>query len=51
MEFWMKSEKVDQEIRIEHIVNVCDEDLLGKTFGETKVSEHFYKGELVYGKT
>ena len=44
----MKAQKVDQQIRIEYMVNVCDEDLLGKQINENvKISEHFYKGELV----
>ena len=47
MKFWMKSQKVDQDIRVEHMVNVCDETLLGNEIGSVKVSEYFYKGELV----
>jgi len=47
MKFWMKAQKIDQEIRVEYMVNVCDEDILGKELGNTKVYEHFYKGELV----
>ena len=46
--FWMKLQEVDQEIRGEVIVAVCDEELLGKNLTEhTKISEQFYKGELV----
>ncbi len=46
--FWIKAQKVDQEIRREKIVAVCDEKLLGKKLNEyTKISEYFYKGELV----
>jgi len=29
------------------IIAVCDEDILGKTFGTQKISEFFYKGELL----
>lgn len=29
------------------VIAVCDEDILGKTFGTQKISEHFYKGELL----
>lgn len=48
MKFWMKDQEMDQEIRVEYMVNVCDEDLLGKQINENvKISEHFYKGELV----
>tara|TARA_Y100000310_G_scaffold345251_1_gene463128 strand:- start:4570 stop:4839 length:270 start_codon:yes stop_codon:yes gene_type:complete len=31
----------------EGVVAICDEDIVGKTFGDFKVSEAFYKGELV----
>lgn len=29
------------------VIAICDEDILGKTFGTQKINEHFYKGELV----
>ena len=29
------------------VIAACDEDILGKTFGTQKISEHFYKGELL----
>ncbi|TFG14073.1 MAG: DUF424 family protein [Promethearchaeota archaeon] len=29
------------------VIAVCDEDILGKHFGTQKISEHFYKGELL----
>ena len=48
MKFWMKIQHVDQEIRKERMLAVCDENILGKKIGEyTKISEHFYKGELI----
>ena len=30
-----------------HVIAVCDEDILGKTLGKQKISEFFYKGELL----
>ena len=30
-----------------HVIAVCDEDILGKTLGKQKISEFFYKGELI----
>jgi hypothetical protein len=48
MKFWMKVQHVNQEIRREQMLAVCDENILGKKLNEyTKISEHFYKGELV----
>jgi len=29
------------------VIAVCDEDILGKKFGNQKISEYFYKGELI----
>ncbi len=29
------------------VTAVCDENILGKTFGKQKISEHFYKGPLI----
>ncbi len=29
------------------VIAVCDENILGNTFGTQKISEHFYKGELL----
>ncbi|MHA1454093.1 MAG: DUF424 family protein, partial [Promethearchaeota archaeon] len=29
------------------VIAVCDENILGKTFGTQKISEFFYKGELL----
>lgn len=29
------------------IIAVCDEDILGKTIGTQKISEYFYKGQLI----
>lgn len=29
------------------VIAVCDEDILGETFGTQKISEHFYMGELL----
>ncbi|MCD6546964.1 MAG: DUF424 family protein [Nanoarchaeota archaeon] len=51
MKFWIKVQKVMQEHREEIVVAVCDEDLLGKEFGYFKISEHFFKGELVDADT
>ena len=46
--FWMKAQEIDQDVRDEFIVAVCDEELLGKKINDfIKISEHFYKGELV----
>jgi len=47
MKFWVKSNDIKQETHTEHVVAVCDENLLGKTFGNTKISESFYKGTLM----
>lgn len=48
MKFWIKAQEMDQDIRKEFVVAVCDENLLGKNLTEhTKISEQFYKGELV----
>lgn len=47
MKFWVKVQKVMQENREEIVVAICDENLLGKEFGFFKISEHFFKGELV----
>ncbi len=47
MKYWVKVQKVMQETREERVVAVCDEDILGKEFGDFKISEHFFKGELV----
>ena len=30
-----------------YIIAVCDENILGKSFGTQKISEHFYKGDLL----
>lgn len=46
-EFWLKAQIVLQESQEEFLVGVCDKELLGKTLGYFKVSEHFFKGELV----
>ena len=29
------------------VIAVCDEDILGKTFGMQKISKHFYMGEVL----
>lgn len=29
------------------VIAMCDEDILGKTIGNQKINEHFYKGELI----
>ncbi|HDQ59810.1 MAG TPA: DUF424 family protein [Candidatus Woesearchaeota archaeon] len=47
MKFWVKIQEIRQDVRNEHIVAVCDHDLLGKTVENTKISESFYKGELM----
>jgi len=31
----------------EGVIAICDEGVVGKTFGDFKVNEMFYKGELV----
>jgi hypothetical protein len=29
------------------VIAVCDEDILGKEFGNQKINEYFYKGDLM----
>jgi hypothetical protein len=45
--FWVKAQNVDQHSHMEHMVNVCDEKIIGKEFGPTKIYESFFKGELM----
>lgn len=45
--FWVKVQDVDQQSHMEHMVNVCDEKIIGKQFGPTKLYESFFKGELM----
>jgi hypothetical protein len=47
MKFWLKTQMVLQGSTEELVVGVCDEELLGKSFGPFKISEHFFKGNLV----
>ncbi|MCD6575620.1 MAG: DUF424 family protein [Nanoarchaeota archaeon] len=47
MKVWVKVQKVMQEDREEIVVAVCDKNLLGKEFDFFKISEHFFKGELM----
>jgi len=44
----MKAKHINQGVRGEYVVAVCDEKLLGKQLTEhVKISEHFYKEKLV----
>jgi hypothetical protein len=44
----MKAKRINQSVRDEYLVAVCDENLLGKQLTEhVKISEHFYKEKLV----
>ncbi len=47
MKVWIKIQRVTQGAKEEIVVAICDEELLGKKFGNFKISEHFFKGELV----
>jgi len=47
MKFWVKVQDVDQHSHVEHMVNVCDEKIIGKQFGPTTVYASFFKGELM----
>ena len=40
--YYKKHKKQEYEV-----VAVCDEEILGKSFGTQKISEHFYMGELL----
>ena len=47
MKVWMKKQNVVQENKNEILVGICDEELLGKEIGQLKLSEEFFKGELI----
>lgn len=47
MKFWVKARAVNQDIRSEFVVSVCDKEILGKTIDGKKITENFYKGELM----
>ncbi len=47
MKFWLKIHKAVQNSSEEVVVAACDEELLGKEFGNFKISENFFKGKLV----
>lgn len=47
MKFWLKVQKTEGSNGEEIIVGACDEELLGKEFGHLKISESFFKGELI----
>ncbi len=47
MKAWIKIQKIEQENRKEIIIGMCDEKILGMESGDFKISEHFFKGELI----
>ena len=47
MKIWIKTQIVLQADREEFLVGACDKPLLGKTFDHFKLTEHFFKGDLV----
>lgn len=47
MKAWIKIQKIEQETHSEVILGICDENLLGFEEGDFKISEYFFKGELV----
>jgi len=47
MKFWVKVQRTEGSNGEEVLVGACDEELLGKEIEHLKISESFFKGELV----
>ncbi len=47
MKVWIKIQRVEREDNQEIIMGICDEDILGFESGDFKISEYFFKGELI----
>ena len=47
MKCWVKVHNAVQNSSEEIVIAACDEELLGKEFGNFKISESFFKGNLV----